>query len=236
MGNMVLYKSLFINGFSIFFDERYKKMVIRLTHFSLIAVVAVSFLAQSGCMRGPSRVYAPKIDAEAAGPEAIKMYDTNKDSKISGAELDKVPAFAQAQTLANFKSTKEKGVTAADITARIKAWQATNVGRIGGVNVLVTRAGKPVADVDVKFIPEKFLGESMQSQVCTGKTGQDGYAAISAPVSGPEDVPGVPPGYFRVELTKSDGSIPAKYNTQTIFGDEVAPDVRRITGYTYDMK
>jgi hypothetical protein len=207
-------------------------MVIRLAQFSLMVVIAVSFLTQSGCMRGPSRIVAPGIDADGAGQDAIKTYDTNKDSKISGAELDKVPSLIQA--LPNFKSTKEKGVTAADITARIKAWQATRVGRIGSVSCLVTRAGKPVQGVEVKFVPEKFLGDNMP--VCTGTTGADGYAPISAPVSGPDDAPGIPPGFYRVELTKSDGSIPAKYNTQTIFGDEVCPDVRRMTGYNYDMK
>jgi hypothetical protein len=208
-------------------------MVIRLAQFSLMAVIAVLLSLQSGCMREPARIVPPSIDAEAAGQEALKMYDINpKDGKISGAELDKVPALIQA--LPNFKSTKEKGVTAADITARIKAWQATLVGRMGSISALVTRGGKPIAGVEVKFVPEKFLGSSMP--VSTGTTGEDGYAPMSAPISGPDDSPGVPPGFYRVEITKSDGSIPAKYNTQTIYGEEVAPDLRRMTGYNYEIK
>jgi hypothetical protein len=207
-------------------------MVIRLAQFSLMAVIAVSLLMQSGCMREPSIVVPPSINADAAGQEALKIYDTNKDSKISGAELDKVPALIKA--LPNLNSTKEKGVTAADITARIKAWQDTKVGRMGSLNCRVTRGGTPVAGVDVKFVPEKFLGDSMPA--CTGKTQQDGYAAMSAPVNGPDEAPGVPPGFYRVEITKSDGSIPAKYNTQTIFGEEVAPDVRGRVGFNYDIK
>ena len=160
------------------------------------------------------------------------MYDTNKDGKISGAELDKAPALKQGLT--NFKSTPEKGVTAADITTRIIAWQGTKVGRIGSVTCSVTRGGKPVAGAEVKFVPEKFLGDTMP--VCTGTTGPDGYAPMSAPVNGPDDAPGVPPGYYRVEITKPGETIPAKFNTQTIFGEEVCPDKRRLTGYDYDLK
>ncbi len=86
----------------------------------------------------PQRLYLRQIDANTAGQEAIKLYDTNHDGKISGAELDKVPSLASVQAMADFKSTKEKGVTAADIAARIKAWQATKVGRIGGIVAQVT--------------------------------------------------------------------------------------------------
>jgi len=207
-------------------------MVIRLAQFSMTALAAVSLLIQSGCIRSPSRIVPPSIDADAAGQEAIKMYDTNKDGKISGAEFDKVPSLKQL--LPGVKSLRDKGVTAADITARLKAWQATRVGRIGSVNCHITRNGKPLAGAEVKFVPEKFLGTNMP--VCTGTTGLDGYASMSAPVSGPDDVPGVPPGFYRVEVTKPGENIPAKFNTQTIFGDEVAPDIMRMTGYDFDLK
>jgi beta-lactamase regulating signal transducer with metallopeptidase domain len=180
------------------------------------------------------RIYPPNIDAAAAGKKALEQYDTDHDGKISGAELDKVPSLASVQAMAGFKSTKEKGVTAADITARIKAWQATKVGRIGGIVAQVTRNGKPLHGAEVKFVPESFLGDKMP--VCSDKMGPDGTGRITEPLSGAGDPPGVPPGYYRVEITLPDGSIPAKYNTQTIFGEEVGPDVRRTSRYNYDIK
>ncbi len=207
-------------------------MVIRLAHFCLVALLAVILLTQSGCLGQPSRIAPHGIDAVAAGQEAIKMYDTNKDGKISGAELDNVPSFIKG--LPNFKSTKEKGVTAADITARIKAWQQTKIGRCGGVIVKVTRNGKPLEGADVKFVPEKFLGGNLP--VSTGTTESDGSALMSEPISGPGDPPGVPPGYYRVEITMPNGSIPAKYNTQTIFGEEIYPDIMRTRAIIYDIK
>ena len=43
----------------------------------------------------------------------------------------------------------------------------------------------------------------------------------SVPVNGPDDVQGVPPGFYRVEITKAGEQIPAKYNTATTLGGEV---------------
>ena len=109
-------------------------MFLRLTHFSTLALGAISLLVLAGCMREPSRVPVVSIDASAAGQEAMTLYDANKDGKISGAELDKVPALRDS--LANFNTTKDKGITAAMITERLKRWlEEFKVGRMGSVIV-----------------------------------------------------------------------------------------------------
>ena len=64
----------------------------------------------------------------------------------------------------------------------------------------------------------------------TGKTDQNGMAMLSIPTSGPGDPPGVAPGFYRVEITKDGEKIPAKYNTETIFGQEVALDAEGNSG------
>jgi hypothetical protein len=204
----------------------------RLVNSGLMVLLAVTLLTQSGCLNEPKRIVPPSIDADAAGQEAMKLFDKNTDGKISGAEFDQVPSLLQA--LPTIKSTKEKGITAADITTRIKAWQLTRIGRIGGVFAMVTRNGKPLAGVEVKFVPEKFMGGNVPECKGLNPTGQDGSVEISETVN-PGDPKGVPPGYYRVEITMPDGSIPAKYNTQSIYGEEVCPDVRR-GGYNYDIK
>jgi hypothetical protein len=208
-------------------------MVMRLVNVGLMALIAVSFLMQSGCMNEPKRIVPPSINADSAGQEAIKMYDKNKDGKISGAEFDQVPSLLVSLPI--IKSTKDKGITAAEITGRIKDWQKTKIGRVGGVNAVVTRNGKPLVGAEVKFVPEKFLGGSVPECKSASPTGADGSAEITEPV-GVGEPRGVPPGYYRVEITMPDGSIPAKYNTQTILGEEVYPDLRRSTGYNYDIK
>jgi hypothetical protein len=226
-----MYNSFSYYSLSRFFMKGSQIMGLRLVRFSMLALVAVYFLSQVGCIRQPPRVVPPSIDADDAGTLAVETYDANKDGKISGGELDKVPGLKDS--LAQLNSNREKGMTAADVTARIKAWQETRVGRMT-LTCLVTRNGKPLDGAEVKFVPEKFLGDRMPE--ASGKTKADGYAMISAPVSGPDDVPGVPPGYYKVEITKSGDNIPAKYNTQTIFGVEVAPDTRRMSDIVFDIK
>jgi hypothetical protein len=209
-------------------------MTQRLVNFGLMALSAVLFLTQIGCMGEPPRIEAPYINADDAGQEAIKQFDANHDGKISGTEFDKAPSLLMSITLGNFNTTKDKGITAADITGRIKAWQATKAGRCGGITCTITRNGKPLGGADVKFVPEKFLGDKLPEG--SGKTGSDGVALITVPLIGTDDAPGLPPGFYRVEVTMPDGSIPAKYNTQTIFGDEIYPDKRRDAPRSYDIK
>jgi hypothetical protein len=94
---------------------------------------------------------------------------------------------------------------------------------------------QPVGRADVKFVPEKFLGEAIQTAM--GKTDQNGVAMISVSATGPSDVPGVAPGLYRVEITKAGANIPAKYNTASTLSQEVALDARGIReGIRFDLK
>lgn len=186
-------------------------------------VFAAGLLFALGCSGKPARLYPPSIDASAAGTQAIEMYDTNKDGKISGDELNKCGALKAA--LAQIDTSGEKAITAAMITARIKVWQNSKLGRMS-LSCTVLHNGRPLPGADVKFVPEKFLGENVKEAV--GKTDQNGVAMISVPTSGRTDPPGVAPGLYRVEITKAGENIPAKYNTDTTLGQEVALDAAGI--------
>ena len=52
-----------------------------------------------------------------------------------------------------------------------------------------------------------------------------GACWIVAPVDKPGDPPNsIAPGFYRILVTKEGESIPAKYNTETILGQEVSGD------------
>ena len=206
-----------------------------LHRFSGVASVAVvvSLALCAGCSRGPSRVRPPSIDASAAGTKAMEMYDANKDGKIAGEELDKCPAMKSA--IAQIDPSGVKEVTAEKVTARVQAWQASKLGRMS-LSCTVTHNGKPLEGAAVNFVPEKFLGENIQT--ATGKTDANGVAMLSVPVvADSKDPPGVAPGLYRVEITKPGDKIPAKYNTETTLGQEVAIDARGLQeGIKFDLK
>jgi len=161
------------------------------------------------------------------------MYDANKDGKISGAELDKCPALKAA--MAQIDTTGDGAITAAKITARIRAWQESKLGRMS-LSCTVQHNGQPLSGAEVKFVPEKFLGENMRP--ASGKTDQYGMAMLSVPTSGArDDPPGVAPGLYRVEITKPGANIPAKYNTETTLGQEVALDAKGMQeGIKFNLK
>jgi hypothetical protein len=195
-------------------------------------VFALGLVWLSGCSRGPSRIYPPSIDASAAGVKAMEMYDTNKDGKLSGAELDKCPALKAA--MAQIDTDGDGTITAAKITARIRAWQESKVGRTQ-LTCTVLRNGRPLAGADVKFVPEKFLGDSIKP--AEGKTDQNGIATISIPTTDRSDPPGVALGFYRVEITKAGENVPAQYNTNTTLGHEVSHDARAaMEGIKFSLK
>lgn len=203
-----------------------------------VAVVCIGVLAVCGCRRGPTRVQPPGIDASAAGRLAIEKYDTDKDGVIKGAELDKAPALKAAikRLDGSVDGKVDGGVSADEVTARIRKWQESKLGKMSLV-CTVYRRGQPLVGATVKFVPEDFLGPNLQT--ATGTSAELGIVELSAPTdpNNPNDVPGVPCGFYRVEITKQGENIPAIYNTQTTLGEEIAMDTDKIEqGIRYDLK
>lgn len=177
----------------------------------------------------PRRLLPPKIDPATAGAKAIEMFDADGDGKLSGAELDKCPGLKAA--IAQVDPSGKGEITAEMIAARIKAWQDSRIGRMTTA-CRVMHNGKPLAGAEVKFVPEKFLGENFKTAI--GITNADGAAMLLIPG---ERIPGLAPGFYRVEITKNGENIPAKYNTETILGQEVARDARGIQqGIKFDLE
>lgn len=177
----------------------------------------VSALAVLGCEATPSRVVQDRPDPQAAA-NALEMFDADKDGSLLGPELDKAPGLKAA--MPQIDADGDGGVSAVEIQARIERWAATKMGRMT-VSCLVTRDGSPVPGVEVRLVPEPFLKGTVQTAV--GTTDPRGIALPSAPES--EETPrGVGPGFYRVEITGGDPPVPAKFNTATTLGVEVATD------------
>jgi hypothetical protein len=152
----------------------------------------------------------------------MELFDTNKDGKIAGTELDKSPGL-----LASLKvmgTDKEKGVTSEHIVQRSEKWIESKIGRMN-VNCKIFHNNQPLVGATVKFVPEPFLADAL-TESPTGNTSDTGMATISLPTTpGPDGDPvGMSPGIYRIEITKSGENIPAQYNTATTLGQEISLD------------
>jgi len=198
-----------------------------------LVLVCIAVLTSWGCgiFGGPSRVEAPGISASGAGSGAMDKYDTDGDGVVKGEELDKAPSLKAA--LAKLDANSDGGVSADEVADRVKQWQETRVGLMSlGCTVMMN--GRGLAGVTVNYVPEEFLGSDVKP--ATGTTDDNGVAILSIQDS---ELSGVACGLYRVELSKKDGgteTLPPKFNTETVLGQEVALDAEGIQeGIRYDL-
>jgi hypothetical protein len=212
--------NLLFNRFYSFNNKTGESMIPRLEIYGLGVVVLV-FLGFLGCEPSKSRVPLININASAVATKAMQSFDTDKDGKLSGAELDRAPSLKAAMDIMD--TDAKKGISAEQISARINKWAEDKKGLIP-TNCVVLHNGKPLADVEVKFVPDSFIADYL-TQTASGKTSSMGEARISIPIEPGSDLPpGVPPGFYRVEITKAGENIPACYNAATVLGVEISTD------------
>jgi EF hand len=193
--------------------------------YPLLWIVSVLALATGGCSGGPPRTAPPIIEADAAGKQAIAMYDRDGDGAISGKELDNCPGIKDA--LEFYDVNHEGKITAAAIAARIHEWQESNIGT-AATKVRVLLDGAPLEAATVTFEPEPFLGPNVAA--ASGQTASNGATIMTIPAdaSNPqgERKSGVHYGLYKVRISKPIGgkeSLPARYNTNTVLGVEIGP-------------
>lgn len=175
----------------------------------------------AGCEGAKTVVPLIEISPAGVAAKALAAYDANQDGKIGGAELDK--AYSINSALDMLGTDHQKGVTAEQIAARVQKWVDDKVGVVP-VLCNVARNGAPLADAEVKFVPDAFVGDYL-TQIGVGKTDENGIAIISLPREPGSDQPrGMPPGFYRVEITKAGENIPAQYNVATTLGQEISSD------------
>lgn len=204
----------------------------RLLHLSCLAGSVICLC----CSRGPRAIQPPDIDAATAAATAMADFDADLDGSLDAEELNAVPGLLAG--LAMFDTNSDKRIQRTEIEARVNAWQAAGLMTI---RCDVSWRGKPLEGATVTYVPEAFLGEDIQTAV--GNTNQFGTAYMSIPKENRPtvDAPGgVQLGVYRVRISKlADGveTIPARYNGETILGQEISYDDPGVqSGIRYELK
>ncbi len=184
-----------------------------------------------GCGNSGRPRVPPDLPDASAAHKAMELYDTNHDGLLDAKELEQAPGLKAA--IKQVDTNHDGMISEQEIADRIKDWADSKVARLS-VSCYVTHNGKPLAGATVVFVPEKFLGGTIQSG--SGTTTPTGHAAISAPYPSDPLVRGLAPGFYRVEITKHGENIPAKYNAETTLGAEVAIGSEAEKGLKFELR
>jgi hypothetical protein len=188
--------------------------------------LVASLSALVGCSQRASRVQPVEIDASSASREAMELYDKNADGALAGDELNAVPGIKRY--LDKYDKDSDQRVTRDEIAARLSDWGSQKLAFMGR-SYVVTLDGRTLDGATVTLVPEPYLGENVKP--ATGVTALNGLARMShadedlPKSSNGRPIPGVKGGTFKIQVTHASRKIPAKYNTATELGDEVAYDI-----------
>jgi hypothetical protein len=180
-----------------------------------------------GC-GGLSTVKPPDVNADQAAAAAIEMYDENGDGSLSETELKKLPALA----LSSSDKDGNEEVSAEEIADRIRMWSEGETGLMS-FYCTVTMDGRALEGAVITLEPEPFLGDAVKP--ASGVSRIDGAILKIDPDLLPADqrtLRGVQPGLYKVRITHKSVTIPARYNTATILGQEIIPGT---TGGAYKL-
>lgn len=189
-----------------------------------IALCLFALCLAVGCSGGSS-LEVPGYDPGGAASRAMKIYDKDGDGFVAGEELENAPGLKAA--IKNLDSDDDGKVSQQEIADRVAAWAKMGLG-VTMVKCLVTLDGAPLEGATIRFVPEEFMAGVIQEAVDV--TTPVGSASPRIPKENrpsPDTPPGTQLGLYLVKISKEEGgkeTIPAKYNTETILGQEVSND------------
>jgi hypothetical protein len=186
----------------------------------LLCVALIAAIA--GCSSAPERVKAPRIDPSNAAQQAMELYDTNHDGKLSQEELARCPGVLI--NLERYDANHDKMIDEEEFRTHLAQLLKSGTGATELACIVVFK-GKPLTGAKVVFEPEAYLGNEIQSAV--GITNNYGSAPLGMP---PDHAPAtlknmklIQYGTFKVRITHPTIDIPPKYNTETTLGYETTP-------------
>jgi hypothetical protein len=192
---------------------------------TMSACAALAFCLATGC--GPRLApVPPPLDAAAIAAAAVAALDRNQSGAIEAAEL--VHSLGLRSATDKIDADGNGVVTAAEIEQRLNRYSQFPVANLP-LGCVVRLDGRPLAESEVRLVPEPFFGGCRR--VVLGRS--DPHGIVDFQVEGSVGF-GVPQGLYRIEVSKPDAvgkeTLPARYNTQSQWGQEIAFDRREIEG------
>lgn len=179
------------------------------------ALVIVTLL--SGCSRGPARIEAPDWDPPALAERILSDLDKNGDAYVDVEELTAAPGLAAGARFID--KDKDGRLSGEEIEDRFEKYRTMRVG-LQPKAFRVTYRARPVGGAEVAFLPEPFL----EGIIKPAKGTTDSQGIVNPQTEG-QELLGMRPGYYRIQIISPVIKIPAKYSSPTALGAEASPMV-----------
>src|SRR5262249_2101503 len=134
-----------------------------------------------GCTGGQERIKPPRINPTSAASQAMELYDTNHDGKLSQDELAKCPGVLIS--VDKYDTNHDKMIDEEEFRTRLTNLLKNGTGATQ-LACVVSYQGKSLAGAKVVLEPEPYLGTDIQS--AEGVTSNAGIADVGMP---PEKAP-----------------------------------------------
>jgi EF hand len=195
-----------------------------------IRVALIWIFVITGCSSKDTAVRdapVPKYDTDAITQSVMSDFDKNRDGSLDTTELRACPALYGA--LAAIDTNGDKRLSKDEIRKRVEAYASGTTGSIA-VTCTVRLDGEPLTDATVTFDPEPCMAEALKpANAKTNNSGQCTEYQIDG-----KTYSGLAAGLYRIRVTKDGASIPPRFNTQSILGQEVF-DNPRVAELTVEM-
>jgi hypothetical protein len=178
-------------------------------------VTCVTLLWLIGCSSRPAAISIPKWSPENFTGTILERLDKSGDSQLDQRELAAAPGLAFGVRFIDKNGDGKLGRD--ELIERFAMYRDSRVGLMPG-ELRITYNGQPLADADVRLVPEFFLEDIIEP--ATGATHGDGVVRPSVP---DQRTPLMRIGYYRVEVRSNKRPLPAKFNSQTTIGVELSP-------------
>lgn len=201
-------------------------MLVLLSRFQGSSLLfAMVIFASSGCSFAPAEIKPPDIDPAELTSAIIMSLDKDGNQAIDKQELSASPALLG--DLTQYDGNSDQQISKDELAQQIARIFSRGVG-LTSLECTVLYQGQPLADAEVRFIPELFLGDAIKP--AQGKTDANGFTAIAIPDDQlPKDQQGLTKmhlGLYRVEITHPTKKIPARYNSSSTLGYGMHPAKR----------
>lgn len=189
----------------------------------------------AGCSNQPAKVSGADVSPATAATAAMEAYDKNTDGFLDDEELAACPPLLAAK--AAYDADTDAKISTTEIESHLTTLFGSGAS-LTNIDGSVTLGNQPLAGATVRLKPVAWLAGALPE--AEGVTDDQGSVRPTiAKELIPEKLQAAPlvyPGLYSVEITHSEKTIAARYNTATELGWEVDPSSRTGTSARFDLK